>query len=131
MKRAFLAVILAQAAHSVEEYVFRLYDVLAPARFVAGLFSSDLARGFAIANALIVAFGVWCYAARVRVGAPSARAFAWFWALLELGNGIGHTAFAIAAGGYFPGVGTAPLLVATGAYLAIRLARPDRGGAGP
>jgi len=130
VRRAFLAVILAQAAHSVEEYVFGLYDVLAPARFVA-LFSGDLARGFAVANALIVAFGAWCYVARVRVGAPSARAFAWFWALLELGNGIGHTAFAMGAGGYFPGVGTAPLLLATATHLAFRLTRLDRAEAGP
>ena len=31
MRTAFLWLIVAQAAHSVEEYVFRLYDVLAPA----------------------------------------------------------------------------------------------------
>jgi hypothetical protein len=33
-RSAFLALILAQAAHSVEQYAFRLYDVLAPARYV-------------------------------------------------------------------------------------------------
>jgi len=34
---AFLALIVAQAAHSIEEYVFRLFEVLAPARFISGL----------------------------------------------------------------------------------------------
>lgn len=125
-RAAFLALILAQTAHSIEEYAFRLYDVLAPARFVAGLFSSDLARGFAIANALLVAFGAWCYVARVRVGAPSARALAWFWGLLELGNGIGHTALAVGAGGYFPGVATAPFLLGLSVYLLTQLARRGR-----
>jgi len=118
---AFLALILAQAAHSIEEYVFRLFDVLAPARFISGLLSRDLARGFAIANIALVLFGVWCYAARVRQGRPSARSLAWFWALLELGNGIGHSAFALARGGYFPGVATAPFLLGISVYLIARL----------
>ena len=39
--------ILAQAAHSTEEYVFRLFDVFAPARFVSSLVSDNLAVGFA------------------------------------------------------------------------------------
>jgi hypothetical protein len=47
---AFLALILAQAAHSIEEYLFRLFDVFAPARFVSRLVSNDLAVGFALVN---------------------------------------------------------------------------------
>jgi hypothetical protein len=106
---AFLALIVAQAAHSIEEYVFRLFDVFAPARFISGLLSSDLARGFAIANIALVLFGVWCYVARV------------------LGNGIGHSAFALARGGYFPGVATAPFLLGISVYLIARLsAAPAR-----
>jgi hypothetical protein len=122
-RAAFLALIAAQAAHSIEEYVFRLFDVLAPARFISGLLSSDLARGFAIANIALVLFGVWCYVARVRHGLPPARGLAWFWALLELGNGIGHSAFALGRGGYFPGVATAPLLLALSLYLIARLSK--------
>ena len=121
-RAAFLALILAQAAHSIEEYAFRLFDVLAPTRFISSLFSSDLARGFAIANAALVLFGVWCVT-RVYRRLPSARRLAWFWALLELGNGVGHCAFALAHGGYFPGVGTAPLLLGTSIYLIARLRR--------
>ena len=120
-RTAFLALIAAQAAHSTEECVFRLYDVFAPARFISGLFSSDLARGFAIGNIALVLFGVWCYAARVRRGLPSARGLAWFWSLLELGNGISHSVFALARGGYFPGVATAPFLLGISAYLITRL----------
>lgn len=122
-RAAFALVILAQAAHSVEEYRFRLYDVFAPARFVSSLFSSNLRVGFAIANAGIVLGGLWCYWARVRTAHPSARAFAWFWAWLELANGVGHVLLAIALGGYFPGLGTAPLLIATALYLGARLTR--------
>jgi len=44
----FLALILTQAGHSIEEYSTRLYDVLAPARLVSSLFSDDRSIGFAI-----------------------------------------------------------------------------------
>ena len=51
---AFLVLILAQTAHSTEEYVFRLFDVFAPARFVSSLVSDDLVVGFALVNAGLV-----------------------------------------------------------------------------
>lgn len=108
----FLALVLTQAAHSVEEYAFRLYEVFAPARFVSGLVSDDHATGFVIVNTAFVVFGFWCYAARVRRGHPSARGWAWFWIVLEFANGVGHPVLALSRGGYFPGVVTAlPLLV--------------------
>ena len=117
----FLALILAQTAHSVEEYAFRLYDVLAPARYVSGLFGLDRPVGFAIVNAALVLFGLWCWQARIRPGHGSARGFAWFWALLEIANGCGHVVLAGLAGGYFPGLATAPLLLVLGAWLALSL----------
>ena len=120
---AFLLLILAQAAHSIEEYAFRLYDLLAPAHFLADLFGFDRRLGFALFNIAIVLFGLWCWFARVRPQRRSARGLAWFWALLELGNGLGHVGLALLAGGYFPGLITAPLLLATGGWLALRLVR--------
>ena len=125
-RRAFALVILAQAAHSVEEYAYRLYDVFAPARLVSRLFSGDLALGFAIANVLLVAFGAWCYVARVRSSHPGARAYAWFWACLEAANGTSHVLFSLLRGSYFPGVGTAPILLATASFLGASLARDRR-----
>lgn len=123
---AFLALIVAQAAHSIEESIFRLFDVFAPARFVSGLVSSNLCVGFAVANALLVLFGLWCYFARVRTGHPSGSTFAWFWAVLEVANGINHGVLALSRGGYFPGVATAPALLGVSAYLAFRLSTPSR-----
>ena len=122
----FGLVVLAQAAHSVEEYIFRLFDVFAPARFVSGVFSSNLPLGFAMANTAIVLFGVWCYVARVRTPHPTERAYAWAWACVELANGTGHMILAGLQGGYFPGAGTAPLLIASSGYLAFDLSKLDR-----
>jgi hypothetical protein len=121
----FLALILAQAAHSVEEYVFRLHDVLAPARYVSALFGVDRQIGFVVVNCALVLFGLWCWRARVRPGHRSARGFAWFWALLEIGNGCAHVALAVMAGGYFPGLATAPLLLGLGGWLVLALRASD------
>jgi hypothetical protein len=113
--------IAAQATHSLEEYTFRLFEVFGPARLVSGLVSSNPAVGFVVANAGFVFFGLWCYLARVRPAHPSARAFAWFWIALELANGVGHTILAVSRQSYFPGVGTAPLLMGISLYLGARL----------
>ncbi len=118
-QRVFLLLILAQAAHSVEEYMTRLYDVLAPAHFISSLFSSNISLGFLIFNAAFDLFGLWCWAVPVHRGWPSARGFVWFWTLLELGNGAGHILLALSQGGYFPGVATAPILLLLAAWLAI------------
>jgi hypothetical protein len=120
-RAAFALLIAAQAAHSVEECVTRLFDVFAPARFMAGIFTSNLPLGFAIANAIIVLFGAWCYFARVRTPHVGERAYAWFWTVLEAGNGTGHLVLALANGGYFPGAATAPFLLAISWYLGARL----------
>jgi Protein of unknown function with HXXEE motif len=121
VRNVFLALILTQAAHSIEEYVFRLYDVLAPARYVSSLLGVDRQVGFVIVNCALALFGLWCWYARVRPGRASARGFAWFWALLEIANGCAHLALAVAAGGYFPGLGTAPLLIGLGGLLVVKL----------
>lgn len=121
----FLLLILAQAAHSVEEYVTRLYAVFAPARVVSSLVSNDPATGFVAVNAALVALGLWCYFGPIRSGWPSAPRWAWAWVVLELANGIGHSLLALSAGGYFPGALTAPVLVLVATWLAVLLRKTE------
>ena len=124
---SFLALILAQGAHSVEEYVFRLYDHLPPARAVSEAIGFDRAAGFVVVNSLLFAFGLLCWLLWVRPGRRAAWAVAFAWAVLETLNGLGHFALAHAAGGYFPGLCTAPLLLALGLWLLAQLVRrPSR-----
>ena len=123
LSRAFLLLIAAQALHSIEEYWFRLYDLLAPARAVSDALGIHRPAGFAIANAALIGFGLWCYFARIRRNLPGARGLAWFWAVLEILNSLAHCALAVAAGGYFPGIATAPLLLAAATFLIARLVR--------
>ena len=125
----FLGLVLTQAAHSIEEYWFRLYDVLTPARFLSTLVSSNPALGFAIVNLALVSLGFWCYVARVRKRHPSGRTWAWFWTALEAANGVGHLILAASEGGYFPGAATAPLLLGFSVSLAVTLrqsAEPEK-----
>jgi hypothetical protein len=123
----FLCLILAQGAHSIEEYVTRLYAVFPPARFVSSLISHHLAVGFLFVNAALVTFGLWCWAVPIRSHWPVAGAIVWFWMLLELGNGIGHLFLALSQRGYFPGVATAPFLLFFAGWIVVLQVRQASG----
>ena len=126
VKVAFSALVLAQFAHSTEEYVGRLWESFPPARFLTGLISQDRELGFIIINSALVAFGVWCLRFPVREEWPSAAGFIWFWIVLEIINGIGHPAWSLRQGGYTPGVLTAPILLVIALYLAFQLRKSRR-----
>jgi hypothetical protein len=111
--------IVVQAAHSVEEYVGRLYESFPPARWVSGAISSNVECGFVMANVVLVAFGLWCWLWPVRRSWPWATGLIWFWVAIELVNGIGHPLWSLQQSGYTPGVATAPLQLA----LALLVAR--------
>jgi hypothetical protein len=118
---SFSMLVAIQAAHSVEEYVGRLYDVFPPARFVSGLISGNLERGFVIFNVGLLLFGLWCLLWPVRRRWPSAIPLVWFWVGIELINGIGHPLWSLIERSYTPGVATAPLLLVLAMYLAQQL----------
>lgn len=118
---AFCALVLAQAAHSAEEYLGRLWESFPPAQFLTGLVSRDLETGFLVINISLVAFGVWCFYWPVRRGWASAIPLAWFWVTIEMINGVGHPLWSIRQGGYTPGVATAPVLLVLALFLSRRL----------
>jgi len=121
--RLFLLLVIAQSAHSVEEYAFRLYDVFPPARLLVTLFSDDPRTGFIIFNVLFDAFGFWCYLWPVRRGWPSAIPIMWVAVAIEATNGIVHPAFSVAVGGYTPGLITSLFLLPLALLLGRCLAR--------
>lgn len=118
---AFGALVAAQAAHSVEEFVGRLWETFPPAIFVTGLISADRQLGFLVLNAALVAFGLWCLFWPVRKGWNSARSLMLLWVGIETINGIGHPAWSVRQGGYTPGVITAPILLIVALYLALQI----------
>jgi hypothetical protein len=119
----FAVLVVAQAAHSVEEIAFRLYEDFPPAAFVAGIIAADLRAGFVIANALIVAFGVACYLGPVRLRWRSARTVMWGWAIVETVNGIGHPLRSLALWRYTAGSVSAVGLFVVALLLARSLGR--------
>ncbi len=121
--RVFLVLVVLQAFHSAEEYFFGLYEVFAPARLVSRVVPGRPDLGFLLVQVAILAFGLWCYLAQVRPGRAAARPLMWLWAVVSIGNGVGHPLMAWLAGGYFPGLATAPLQLLVAAYLALLLAR--------
>jgi len=117
----FGGLVLAQAAHSIEEYLGRLWESFPPARFLTGLFSSDRELAFLVINVALVAFGVWCLVWPVRRRWPSAVGLMWVWVVIETINGVGHPLWSLRQGGYTPGVLTAPILLVVALYLGAQL----------
>jgi len=127
LEHTFGALVAVQAAHSIEECLGRLWESFPPARFVAGLISTDHERGFVIGNVVLVAFGAWCLIWPVKRRWAISTPLLWWWAAIETINGVGHPAWSLIKGGYTPGVATAPLLLILALYLAMQLWRrpPD------
>ncbi|HSD69535.1 MAG TPA: HXXEE domain-containing protein [Woeseiaceae bacterium] len=117
------ALVLAQALHSIEEYVGRLWETFPPAQFLTSLVSQDLERGFLVINVSLVLFGLWCWLWPVRKEWPAVIPLSWFWITIETINGIGHPAWSLLEGGYTAGVATAPLLLVLAVLLARQLTR--------
>ena len=55
----FSALIVARAAHSIEEYFGHLWESFPPARFLTDLVSSNPESGFVLINIALFAFGLW------------------------------------------------------------------------
>lgn len=119
----FGALVLAQGAHSVEEYLGRLWETFPPAAFVTGLIASDRELGFLVINVALVTFGLWCLLVPVLHNWKASTGLMWFWIILESINGIGHPIWSLARRQYTPGALTAPLLLVLALYLAFQLRR--------
>jgi hypothetical protein len=114
------AALLVQLVHLAEEYRAGFQRAL-PALF-----------GYAWEDWRFLTFnGVWLVLFAASAGAVARRRRlgylgAFFLAVGGgIGNGLAHLALAAAAGGYFPGVYTAPLLLAAGTLLLVRLLGPS------
>ena len=117
----FLLLVITQGLHSIEEYYGRLWEVLAPARFLCSLVSSNLETGFLVINWGLFVVGLGCWFLSTRRISISVGGLFWFWVLIEAINGIGHPVWAIYAKAYVPGLITAPLLLFLSIYLAWQL----------
>lgn len=114
----FLLLTLTQGLHSIEEYYGKLWDVFAPATFLCSLVSPDLRTGFLIINIGLFFILMLTWLATFTKNF-SIRNLIWFWIIIEMINGIGHTIWALSEWSYVPGLATAPILL----FLVIRMIR--------
>jgi len=123
IRLTFLLITLTQALHSIEEYLGKLWDVYPPATFLCGLVSSNLETGFIIINVglFIVLMVIWFLSKSYPV-----RGLFWFWTIMELINGVGHSVWAIIERSYEPGLITAPILIFLALRLALQLTRQQK-----
>lgn len=119
----FLLIALVQLLHSIEEYVGKLWDVYPPATFLCGLVSNNLRTGFIIINVslFVVLMLTWRGTFSKNL---SVRPLLWFWSIMELINGVGHSVWAIMEGSYEPGLITAPVLLILALNMLRLLTRP-------
>jgi hypothetical protein len=112
---AFLLLIILQAIHSVEEFIFGFYEKFPPMRALYREAPHLAKPAFAIANALLILVGLICYYYWVRPVRERARSVVWAWIILESVNVIAHFMWAILIRGYNPGLATvilfAPVLI--------------------
>ena len=112
----FVVGIFLQCAHFAEEYATGFYRL-----FPTALGLTPWSARFFIAFNLTW-LGIWAWAAfAVRTRSRAAYSAIWFFALAAVLNGVAHPLLAIRAGGYFPGLLTAPLLGVVGGWLFVRL----------
>jgi hypothetical protein len=119
---------IAQAAHSIEETLTRLYDFFWVAtgrlhEIVPTIAQTRMTpRTFALLNLSLIAILLGSVPF-VRARKPLALGLAGIAGGIEVVNGIGHTAGAIWFRGYVPGVATAPFLIVTGVLVLRELIR--------
>ena len=108
--------ILAQAVHFIEELVTGFYE-----RFPATLGLASWPLDFFV-TFNVAWLAIWILsAAALRTGHRAAFFPLWFLALASAANGLAHPVLAARAGGYFPGLLTAPFAAVAGIVLLRRL----------
>lgn len=123
IRLAFLVLIVVQALHSVEEFIFKFYEVFPPMRLLYRD-APHLARpAFIISNVVLATVGVICLLRWVWPARRGARAVVWVWLGGEALNVIAHCVWATLVRGYNPGLMTGFGFVPVVIYLSYLLRR--------
>jgi hypothetical protein len=125
---AFLSLIILQAIHSTEEFIFRFYERFPPMRLIYQDAPHLAKPAFVISNALLFLAGLICFYYWVRPARERARTVVWVWIILETVNVIAHLVWAISIRGYNPGLVTVVLYVPVLIYLSHLMRRVSRRG---
>jgi len=117
IRLAFLSLIILQAIHSAEEFIFRFYEQFPPMRLLYQDAPHLAKLAFAISNALLFCAGMICLYYWVQPARKGARTIIWVWIIIESINVIAHLVWAVLIWGYNPGLATVILFVPVLIYL--------------
>jgi hypothetical protein len=114
---AFLSLIILQAIHSAEEFIFRFYEEFPPMVFIYQDAPYLAKPAFAISNVLLVLIGLVCFYYWVQPVRKGARTVIWVWTVIESLNVAAHFVWAALIKGYNPGFVTGILFIPLLIYL--------------
>ena len=117
VRAAFLALILLQAAHSTEEFIFKFYERFPPMSIIYHDLPNLAKPAFAISNLFLFLIGLSCFYYWIKPERKGARTVIWVWIVMESFNAIAHFVWAILIRGYNPGLVTGILFVPLLIYL--------------
>jgi hypothetical protein len=112
-----------QALHSLEEFIFKFYEVFPPMASIYRNAPGLAQPAFVFANSLLVLVAFVCLFGWVWPARQGAKAVAWVWVGVEAFNVIAHGVWAILIWGYNPGLVTGLGFVPVVAYLTYLLRR--------
>ncbi len=127
IRTTFIILILFQGLHSIEEYIGKLWKIFSITELFRNFVFGNIETCFIVINIGLFIFGLWCWLVPVRRNYIFARKLIWFWIVIEMMNGIGHSILAIYKRAYIPGVATSPILLITAVYLIHQLLRNGPG----
>ena len=125
LQKYFLTLLLIQAAHSCEEYLFGFYNAFPLISFIAGFFHTIPQAIFFILNYQLILFLTAVFLisfARERWFYFALRIFA----TIELLNGMLHVGMALATLNYFPGAATGVFYIPTSIYIILKIRKTGR-----
>lgn len=123
IKTTFLTAVVAQALHSIEELIFKLYEVFPPIMFMYRNTPGLAKSAFVAFNLLLVLFGFFCFFRWVRPAREGARVVVWVWVGIQLATVAAHVIWAVSTWGYHPGLATVVVTAPVSSYLGYALWR--------
>ena len=128
IRLAFLSLIILQAIHSAEEFIFGFYEKFPPMMLLYHDAPHLAKPAFVISNALLFCAGLVCFYYWVQPARRGEKIVIWIWMIIESINIIGHCVWAILIGGYNPGLASVMLFVPVLIYLSYCMRRVSRQG---
>jgi hypothetical protein len=113
----FLLLVILQAIHSVEEFIFGLYEKFPPMVFLYRNAPYLAKPAFVISNVLLVLIGLVAFYSWVQPARKEATVVVWIGIIVECLNVVAHLVWAALIGGYNPGLVTGLLFVPVLVYL--------------